>query len=138
MIFCAAAIIPNLFPAWVTSGATVLTFALGGGSVVLISIVALIFIIGFTLTLSPVIYQTVEKIELFKAGAVILFLVVAVLGAISLEAYGDLSQVVTNFGRVPEGLPPALVLSGIAAAGAGCTIWCRATGSGTRVMGWAP
>lgn len=117
-IFCAAAIIPNVFPAWVTSGATVLTYALGGGSVVLISVVAL-FIIGFTLTLSPVIYQTVEKIEFFKAGAVIVFLVVAVVGAISFEAYGDLTQVVTNFGRVPEGLPPALVLAGIAAAGAG-------------------
>lgn len=118
LIFCIAAIIPNLFPAWITSGATVFTFAIGGGNVVLISIIGLL-VIGLALTLSPIIYQTVEKVEFFKAGVVILFLVVTIFAAITAETTRDLSQVVTNFGQIPEGLAPALVLSGIAAAGAG-------------------
>lgn len=120
LVFCVAAILPNLFPAWVTSGATVLTFLTGWGAdaVPYVAIVAL-FLIGVTLTLSPVVYQTVEKVEFFKVGAVLVFLVVVALFAISSEAYGDLGQVVTSAGRIPEGLPPALVLAGVAAAGAG-------------------
>lgn len=120
IVFCVATILPNLFSAWVTSGATVFTFALGigEGAVVPISIVALLAI-GVALTLSPIVYQTVEKVEFFKVGAVIFFLVVVLLFAISAEAYRDLPQAVTGFGRIPDALPAALVLSGVAAAGAG-------------------
>lgn len=120
IIFCIATIVPNLFPAWVTSGATVLTFAvgIGEGAVVPISIIGLLAI-GIALTVSPVVYQTVEKVEFFKVGAVIFFLVVVLLFAISARAYADLPQAVTSIGQIPGSLPAALILSGVAAAGAG-------------------
>jgi len=120
LVFCLGAVVPNLFPGWVTSAATVLTFATGWGEGVVVPIsIAALFIIGIALTLSPVVYQTVEKVEFFKVGAVIFFLLVVLFFAISARAYGDLPQVVTNFGRLPEGLPATLVLAGVAAAGAG-------------------
>jgi hypothetical protein len=120
LVFCVGAVLPNLFPGWVTSATTVLTFATGWGegAIVPISIAAL-FIIGVALTLSPVVYQTVEKVEFFKVGAVLFFLVVVLFFAISADAYRDTGQIVTSVGQLPEGLPPALVLAGVAAAGAG-------------------
>jgi hypothetical protein len=44
-----------------------LTFALGFGNGTVIAIVALI-ILAATLTISPVVYQAVEKVEFFKVG----------------------------------------------------------------------
>jgi hypothetical protein len=119
LVFCLGAILPNIWPGWVTSAATVLTFAVGGGNVVLISIVGLA-IIGLVLTISPVIYQTVEKIEFFKVGAVLFFLAVAVIAVIPLSSWADLpAATAEGFGRLPEGLSPALVLGALAFAGAG-------------------
>jgi hypothetical protein len=89
----------------------VLTFAvgLGEGAVVPISIASL-FIIGILLTASPVVYQTVEKVEWVKVGGTILFLAVVVTFVISLRTWGEVpGQVVGNFGRIPEGLSIALV-----------------------------
>jgi hypothetical protein len=121
LVFCLGAIAPNAWPGWVTSAATVTTFlfGLGEGAVVPIAIAAL-FIIGVVLSASPVIYQTVEKIEFFKVGAVIVFLLVAVVFVISGRAWAELpGATVQGFGRLPEGLSVALVLGALAFAGAG-------------------
>jgi hypothetical protein len=61
----------------------------------------------------------VERVEFFKVGLVILFLVVAIVAAVSADAWSSLPDAVTNFGRLPEGLPLALVLPALAFAGAG-------------------
>ena len=61
----------------------------------------------------------VQRVEFFKVGLVILFMVVAVAFAVTAEAWGALPDAVTNFGRIPEGLPLALVLPALAFAGAG-------------------
>jgi hypothetical protein len=66
-VMCLCAIVPNAWPGVATSGATILTFALGFGNGTVIAIVALI-ILAATLTISPVVYQAVEKVEFFKVG----------------------------------------------------------------------
>ena len=113
------ALIPNVWPAWATSGAQTLTFLLGTGrsSVSIISILLLIAI-GIALTVSPVIYQTVEKAEFLKVGVIGLFLIIAIVAGISPSAWADLSQVVTN-PTTPGQLDSALVLGALAFAGAG-------------------
>jgi hypothetical protein len=78
IVFCLAALFQYAWPGWATSASTSLTFLLGGGNVVLITIVALV-IIGIVLTVSPVVYQTVEKVEFFKVGASLFFIAVVVL-----------------------------------------------------------
>jgi hypothetical protein len=117
MIFFA--LIPNVWPAWATSGAQTLSFLLGTGqgSVSLMSILLLIAC-GVALTISPVVYQTVEKAEFLKVGLVVLFLIIAIVAAISPSAWADLSQVVTD-PILPGDLDSALVLGALAFAGAG-------------------
>jgi hypothetical protein len=61
----------------------------------------------------------VERVEFFKVGLVILFMVVAIVAAVTADAWASLPDAVTNFGRLPEGLPLALVLPALAFAGAG-------------------
>jgi hypothetical protein len=55
--------------------------------------------IGITLTASPVVYQTLEKIEFVKIGAVLLFLLVAVFVAIGASDWADTGNAVTHFGH---------------------------------------
>jgi hypothetical protein len=113
------ALIPNVWPAWATSGAQTLSFLLGSGqgSVSLMSILLLVAC-GVALTISPVVYQTVEKAEFLKVGLVVLFLIIAIVVAISPSAWVDLSQVVTE-PILPGDLDTALVLGALAFAGAG-------------------
>jgi hypothetical protein len=122
-VMCLCAILPNAWPGVATSGATILTFALGFGNGTVIAIVALI-LLATTLTISPVVYQAVEKVEFFKVGAIIVFLVVAIFAVISVEAWLDLPAATIQgftaegFGRVLD-LPPAVILGAAAFAGAG-------------------
>ena len=69
-VMCLCAILPNAWPGVATSGATILTFALGFGNGTVITIIALVALAA-TLTLSPFVYQAVEKVEFFKVGAII-------------------------------------------------------------------
>jgi hypothetical protein len=76
-------------------------------------------VIGLTLTISPVVYQTLEKIQFLKIGAVLIFLVIAVAAAIGFSDWGDTSDAVTHFGQFPGELEIALILGAFAFAGAG-------------------
>ena len=77
-----------------------LTFALGFGNPTVIAVLALVALAA-TLTISPVVYQTLEKIEFFKVGAVIVFLIVAIFAVISARTWTDLpASTVEGFGRV--------------------------------------
>jgi len=120
MVVCA--ILPNMWPGWATSASTLLTFLTGWGddAVNVIAICALLAI-GVTLTASPVIYDTVEKIEFVKVGMVVVFLAVALTVALTPSDYGDLSALATDFGTVPGELELATLLGALAFAGAGGT-----------------
>jgi hypothetical protein len=122
LVMVACAILPNMWPGWATSAATLLTFLTGWSedSVNLIAILALLAI-GITLTASPVIYQTVEKVEFVKVGLVLLFLVIALTAALGPADWGELGALGTSFGTVPGELELATLLGALAFAGAGGT-----------------
>jgi hypothetical protein len=122
-LFIVMALFQNLWPGWATGAATTLTFALGGGDVVTITVLGLIAI-GIALTLSPVVYQTVEKVMGFMVVLIMLFVVAAVVLATEGSAWGDLVTDFSNVGQVPVGEGPgdlsiALLLGALAFAGAG-------------------
>src|SRR5829696_8737029 len=125
-------------PGWITSSATMVTFIFGGGNVKLLAVLGLAGI-AIALTMAPVVYTMVERIEFFKVGIILFFILVAIATAITAEAWGALPDAVTNFGRLPEGLPLALVLPALAFAGAGGgqnlvqSNWMRAKGYGMGV-----
>jgi hypothetical protein len=118
LLICLAGLFQYVFPGWATSAAAV-TAILTGGSVKWIAIGALV-IVGLALTVSPVIYTLVERVEFFKVACTIVFLIVVVTSVISLSTWGEAGKsLVTNFGQIPEGISITLVLSLLGAAGAG-------------------
>jgi hypothetical protein len=120
LIFCLFTIIPNMWPGWATSGVTIFTFLIGGGNVPLITIGVMV-LSGFALTISPVVYQTLERAQFFKVGLTLVFLAVAIVAAINPSAWTGLPAIVTHIGWIPDSsiLPISLVLSGLVFAGAG-------------------
>lgn len=117
-ILAAGAILATMWPGWATSAATVFTFAIGGGDPNLIAI-AVLLVIGAILTVSPVVYTTVEKLQFIKVGAILLFMVIAVFAAIKATAFEDSTAVVTSFGTFPGEIQLAILVGALAAAGAG-------------------
>jgi hypothetical protein len=118
LFFAVLTFLANAWPGWITSSATLVTFIFDGGNVKLLAILGLASI-AIALTLAPVVYTVVERVEFFKVGLVLLFMVVAIVAAVTADAWAALPDAVTNFGRLPEGLPLALVLPALAFAGAG-------------------
>jgi hypothetical protein len=117
-LLAGGAILATIWPGWATSAATVTTFAFGGGDPNTIAIAGLIAI-GAALTASPVVYQTVERLEFLKIGAVLIFLVVAIFAAITATAYEDTAKIVTSFGTFPNEISIAILVGALAASGAG-------------------
>lgn len=141
LIMAVAAFITIMWPGWATSGAATLGFVFGldSSATTWIAVIALVSI-AITLTASPVVYNTVEKLEGFKVVVVLIFLLIAVTTAISAEAWGDVGTVFTSIGTgmgdLPGDLSPTVVLGALAFAGAGAlsnlaqSNWIRDKGYG--------
>jgi hypothetical protein len=117
LVFAILAYFANIWPGWATSSATLVTY-LFGGSVVPIAI-GMLLLIGLTLTMAPVVYQALEKIELFKVVAVLVLIIVACFFAIGASDWADLPDIVTEAGLPHQELGFALLLGALAFAGAG-------------------
>src|ERR671913_1293647 len=124
IFFILGAILPNAWPGWATSGATVLTFIFewGEGARIPIAIIFLVAI-GLALTLSPVIYQTLEKVQMVLIGIILLFVVVALFVATNGSAWAsvvtEVPEGVGNFFQSAQLIGAATLLGAIAFAGAG-------------------
>jgi hypothetical protein len=144
LVMAISAFITVVWPGWATSGATTLGFAFGlePSSSKWIAIVALLAI-AITLTASPVVYKTVEKLESFKVIVTLLFLIIAIVFAVSARAWGELDVAVmsigTGLGDLPGNLNPTVVLGALAFAGAGAlsnlaqSNWIRDKGYGMGI-----
>jgi hypothetical protein len=122
IFFVLGAILPNAFPGWATGGATLFTYLFGFGSAPIIASIVLVST-ALALTLSPVVYQALEKIQMVLVFIVIVFVIVGVVVATEIGAW---ASVVTQMpGSIP-GVPGAIAtlgaatfLGAIAFAGAG-------------------
>ncbi|GLY24718.1 Nramp family divalent metal transporter [Micromonospora sp. NBRC 101691] len=117
LVFAVMTYFANLWPGWASSSATMVTYLFGGGNVTWIA-VGMLLAIGLTLTLAPVVYTALERVEFLKVGLVVFFVVVAVVFAISADAWGELPRTVTA-PDFPVELGFALMLSALVFAGAG-------------------
>jgi hypothetical protein len=122
IVFALGAILPNAFPGWASSGATMITYLIGGGSVPLIATIALIAI-GLAITVSPVIYQTLEKVEMVLVVIIVAFLLLAIVISTNAGVWAgvvtEAPSGVANLPRYINELGIATVLGAIAFAGAG-------------------
>jgi hypothetical protein len=118
------AILPNLFPGWVTSSATAITYTFGLNEDLYKYIaVGLLVIIGLIVTLSPVIYQSIEKIEMVLVSVILVFLLFAIFVATKGSVWaGVITQAPQGVADLPGTLSTvgaATLLGAIAFAGAG-------------------
>jgi hypothetical protein len=122
IIFALGAILPNAFPGWAASGATMITFLIGGGSIPLIATIGLISI-GIAITVSPVVYQTLEKVEMVLVVIIVAFLALAIVIASDAGVWAGIvteaPSGVANLPRYINELGIATILGAIAFAGAG-------------------
>jgi hypothetical protein len=107
----------NLWPGWVTSSATLVTYIFGGNRTAIA--IGMLVTVGLILTLAPVVYVALEKAQMLKVAAVLTFFVIAGIFAIGASAWSDLPQVVTQPELPIEELGFALLLGALAFAGAG-------------------
>ncbi|MGH3366346.1 MAG: Nramp family divalent metal transporter [Nocardioidaceae bacterium] len=98
VVFMLGAILPNTVPGWAASGSEVFTFIFGLPSSA-IPLICTIFLvsIGLAISVSPVIYQTLEKAEGVMVALILVFVVMAIFVATDASAW---AQVVT---AAPEG-----------------------------------
>jgi hypothetical protein len=122
IIFVLGAILPNAFPGWATGGATLFTYLFGFGDIGIIATIVLIST-ALALTLSPVVYQALEKIQMVLVSVIVLFLIVGVFAATEAGAWASVvTQAPASVPRVPgaiAALGAATFLGAIAFAGAG-------------------
>jgi hypothetical protein len=124
IVFILGAILPNLFPGWVTSSATAITYTLGINEDLYKYIaVGLLLIIGIVITLSPVIYNTIERVEMVLVSVIFVFLIFAIFVATKGSSWaGVFTQApsgLANFPQIATEIGAATLLGAIAFAGAG-------------------
>ncbi len=122
-IFLLCNIVPWVWPGWASGAATMLSWELGGGEGmrVFYSIASLIAI-GLALSLGPVVYNTVERIQIVLISAVLFFLLVVFALVVEVDHVVEMGRGIANVGHIPEGMELPLFLGALAFAGAGGTM----------------
>ncbi len=122
-IFLAANVLPWVWPGWASGAATLLTWEIGGSETmrVVYSIVSLL-VIGAALTVGPIVYNTVERLQKILIGLVFVFMLIIFALVVDAAHVVDMAVGITNVGFVPEGMELPLLLGALAFAGAGGTM----------------
>ena len=117
LVFVLLGFAANLWPGWATGSATLTTY-LVGGSVRWIAIGMLVSI-GLILTLSPIVYRSLERAQFLKLAAVAALLIVATIAAIPGPAWMEMPAQIVAVRLPANSLGWALLLGALAYAGAG-------------------
>jgi hypothetical protein len=117
LVFALMTFFANLWPGWATSSATLVTYLFGGNANYIA--IGMLLSIAVILTLAPVVYVALERIQMLKVAAVIVFFVVGAVAAVGADAWRDAPQVVTNASIPVAELGFAVLLGALAFAGGG-------------------
>jgi hypothetical protein len=144
LLFIVMTIVPWAWPGWATGGTTTLSFALGFSADAIPYItIGVLVLIGAVLTVSPVVYKTVEKIQFLMVALIALFVVYAAVFLIGGEGYAALGRGFVEVNKIPDGvgtIGAATLLGAIAFAGAGGAMnlaqsnWVRDKGLGMGAL----
>jgi len=140
VLFIVMAVGAWMWPGWATGGTTTMAFAFGWpeGSIPYVTIGVLV-LIGAILTVSPVVYRTVEKIQFFLVALIVIFIAYAAFALLGGDGYAALGQGFVEVQEIPgaiSDIPIALLMGAIAFAGAGGVMnlvqsnWVRDKGLG--------
>jgi len=139
-LFIIMTIVPWAWPGWATGGTTTLSFVLGfSEDAIPYLTIGVLLLIGTVLTLSPIVYQTVEKIQFFMVAVMVLFLLYTAVALLGLDGYAELGRGFVEVQEIPDSVSSigaATLLGAIAFAGAGGSLnlvqsnWVRDKGLG--------
>ncbi len=140
VLFIVMAVGAWMWPGWATGGTTTASYALGFSedSIPYITI-GVLALIGIVLTVSPVVYRTVEKIQFFMVALIVLFIVYAAVALLGGDGYTALGRGFVEVDKIPDafnGVPIAVLMGAVAFAGAGGVMnlvqsnWVRDKGMG--------
>jgi hypothetical protein len=124
IIFALGAILPNAWPGWAAGSGTATTFIFGlSDSAVPWIAAAQLWAIALAISLSPVVYQVLEKIQMVLLSIIIVFVVFAIIIATDAGSWGRVvTKAPETFTNAPQWfteLGAATILGAIAFAGAG-------------------
>ncbi|HEX2177121.1 MAG TPA: Nramp family divalent metal transporter [Nocardioidaceae bacterium] len=139
-LFVIMTVVPWAWPGWATGGTTTLAFAFGfSEDFVPYATIGVLLLIGVVLTVSPVVYRTVEKIQFFLVGLIVLFLIYTALVLLGADGWLAIGEGFVAVNEIPSSIgaiPAATLLGAIAFAGAGGSLnlvqsnWIRDKGLG--------
>jgi hypothetical protein len=140
ILFIVMGVLAWMWPGWATGGTTTLSFALGfSADAIPYVTIGILALIGLVLTFSPVVYQTVEKIQFFMVALIVLFVLYAAVALLGGDGYAALGRGFVEIDKIPDGVSDvgaAALLGAIAFAGAGGVMnlvqsnWVRDKGLG--------
>ena len=140
ILFIIMGVLAWMWPGWATGGTTTLSFALGFSENAIPYItIGVLVLIGLVLTFSPVVYQTVEKVQFFMVALIVLFVIYAIFALLGGDGYSALGRGFVEVDKIPDGIADvgaAALLGAIAFAGAGGVMnlvqsnWVRDKGLG--------
>lgn len=115
-IFILCIIGADMWPGWATGAGLSLSFLAGGNPTVYA--IGGLLAVGLILSLGPVVYRTMETVELMLVGITLVTLVFASLWIVKADSFVSLGEGLVHSG-LPEGIDLAFFLGALAFAGAG-------------------
>jgi hypothetical protein len=119
-VFLLCATIPWVWPGWATGGATLLHWQFGVP--IIPTAIAGLVLCGLVLSLGPVVYRTVEAIQLVLVAGIFLMLLGLSVALVRWESVVALAAGAANIGHVPDGIHLPMLLGALAFAGAGGSV----------------
>ncbi len=119
-IFLLCGTVPWIWPGWATGAGTILAWQAGGDPVVYA--IAGLVLCGAVLSLGPVVYKTVEVLQITLVSALFAGLLFLFARLVTVEALLALAEGAFRIGHVPDGIELPLLLGALAFAGAGGTV----------------
>lgn len=125
-------IVPWAWPGWATGAGSILSWMMFGPeetAYVRYFGIAGLILVGIVLTAGPVVYNTVEKIQLFLVTLIVILAVLVAVVVVRPDAYAAMAEGIANVGTMPElksspgegDLTLMMLLGALAFAGAGGT-----------------
>jgi hypothetical protein len=118
-VFLVCATLPWIWPGWATGGGVLLSWEIGGPPVVYA--VAGLVASGLILTLGPVVYRTIEVVQMTLVGTIFSLVLVLAFVVVDGDSIGALVSGALRVGHVPDDMDLPLLLGALAFAGAGGT-----------------
>ena len=117
LLFAVMVYFANLWPGWAMSSATLMAFMTGwdARTVAILSVI----VIGFALTLAPVVYVALERLIFVKVAAVLVLVALAIWLVIDVQTWRALPAAFATNARIPVELGFAMLMGATAFAGSG-------------------